>query len=128
MSARSGRYSKLSAVQEIQASGARASGAERVIRGGTDLERIVDEYIQALAAFRRYRVYQRAGVLVDVVQSATTEQDRERVVSTEGIDRIRPLPLPPRSRAAYDGRAVREVHGRGDVASRRARRKTLDQR
>lgn len=93
MSAERG-YSKLEVVPEAPASGARASRPERVIRSGTDLERIVDEYIQALAQFRRYRVFQRAGVLVDVVQSATTQQDRERVVSAEGIARIRPLPLP----------------------------------
>jgi hypothetical protein len=89
-----GGYSTLVDVPETQAPGARASGPERVIRNGTDLERIVDEYIQALAAFRRSPVFQRAGVLVDVVQSATTEQDRGRVASAEGIARIRVLPLP----------------------------------
>lgn len=46
------------------------------------------------AAFEPFPVFQRAGVLVDVVQSATTEQDRGRVVSVEGIARIRELPLP----------------------------------
>jgi len=87
-------YSTLVEVPETQASEARACGPDRVIRSGTDLERIVDEYIQALAAFRRSRAFQRAGALVDVVQSATTEQDRARVVSAEGVARIRTLPLP----------------------------------
>jgi hypothetical protein len=74
--------------------GGRDGGAARVIRSGTDLSRVVDESIEALAAFEPFPVFQRAGVLVDVVQSATTEQDRGRVVSVEGIARIRELPLP----------------------------------
>jgi len=94
MSDGSDGYSKLDDVPETPASGTRASRPERVIRNGTDLERIVDEYIQAFAAFGRFPVFQRAGALVDVVQSATTEQDRGRVASAEGIARIRALPLP----------------------------------
>jgi hypothetical protein len=88
-------YSTLADVPEgPPASGTSAIGPERVVRSGTDLERMVDEFIQALAGFKRFPVFQRAGVLVDIVQSATTEQDRASVVSAEGIARIRALPLP----------------------------------